>query len=233
MALRDNVRRVRERIVRACTDAGRSPEEVTLVAVTKTWPVDLVIQAISAGLADFGENRLQEAVDKIGTETWPREITWHFIGHLQRNKAKKAVDLFDLIETVDSLKLAADLDRHAENAGRVLPVLLQVNVGDDPRKWGVRPEEAAGIAESIRALPHVDLRGLMTVPPYTEDPAGARPYFAELRRLRDGLEGVAGPLPELSMGMSHDFEEAIREGATIVRVGSALFGTRVKGPEEK
>jgi pyridoxal phosphate enzyme (YggS family) len=231
---------IRERIAAAARSAGRRPEEITLVAVSKTHGPDLARAAIAAGAADLGENRVQEAAPKIAAlaDALPRP-RWHLIGHLQRNKARAAAELFDMVQSVDSLRLAEALDRHAAELGRRLPVLLQVNVSGEESKDGLAL--AGGIAsraayarltadlERIVALPQLEVRGLMTIAPLAGDPAAARPTFRLLRELRDDL---ARRLPqarwdELSMGMTDDFEAAIAEGATIVRVGRAIFGARL------
>jgi len=226
MTIRDNVLEVRERMTAACRSAGRDPSDVLLVAVSKTFPAEAVREAIAAGVTVFGENKVQEAAAKIPIVEAPAGITWHMIGHLQRNKAKAALGLFDLIQTVDGVRLARVLQQYAEAEGRVLPVLLEVNIGDEPSKSGVRPQEALRLAEEIGGMRNLRLRGLMAIPPFTEDPEDSRPTFAGLRGLRDEISAVVGPLPDLSMGMSHDFEQAIREGATMVRVGSSIFGVR-------
>jgi hypothetical protein len=242
----DNVAAVRQRIADAARRAGRAPEEITLIAVTKTHPAPLIAHALAAGVSDCGENRVQEADDKIPLlhHAAPR---WHLIGHLQRNKARRAVALFDMIHSLDSLRLAEALDRlveeqwtqQPERAGRRLPVLLQVNVSGEQSKEGfalaggienrAALPELVQTAQQIAALPRLDVQGLMTVAPYSDDPEDARPTFRALRRLRDEL---ARQVPQaswrhLSMGMTGDFEAAIEEGATLVRVGRAIFGARM------
>ncbi|MEW6595097.1 MAG: YggS family pyridoxal phosphate-dependent enzyme [Thermodesulfobacteriota bacterium] len=228
MTIRENLATIRARMAAAAQRAGRAPESVTLVAVSKLMPVAKIAEAAEAGQLLFGENYLQEAEEKIGR--LPPALRWHFIGHLQSNKAKLATELFHMVETVDRIKLARLLDRHAAEAGRVLPVLVQVNVGGEPQKAGVLPEEAAQLLQEMAALSHLAVRGLMTMPPFFDQPEAARPFFRALRLLSEelagkGLLGVHGPV-ELSMGMSGDFEVAIEEGATLVRVGTALFGAR-------
>ena len=223
----DNLSAVKERIAKAAARVGRDPEEVTLVAVTKTMPVGRIREAIDAGQRVFGENRVQEAQAKI--EILGRETQWHLIGHLQRNKVKAVCDLFDLIESVDSLPLAQDLDARAARHGIVMPVLIQVNIGDETTKSGVPAGETPALVQQVAALPHVAIRGLMAVPPAVESAEQARPYFVELRTLAEQIARARIPrvsMSELSMGMSHDFEVAIEEGATMVRVGSAIFGAR-------
>ena len=221
MSIRDNLRRVQERIEAACQRAGRSPDEVTLVGVTKTVGPDAVIEAYEAGLRDFGENRVQEAVAKIDTVAQLGvEARWHLIGHLQTNKVKLAAGCFGIIHSVDSVRLSREISRRYESD---VPVLLEVNVAQDPAKFGFAPEEVAAALREIAVLPHLDVRGLMTIAPITTNPDETRPTFRRLRELRDDLA-----LAELSMGMSGDFEVAIEEGATMVRVGTAIFGPRDK-----
>jgi pyridoxal phosphate enzyme (YggS family) len=213
------------RIKKACEDAGRDPATVQLMAVTKTHPAEAADMAFRYGLKAVGENRVQEGAEKKALAKTP--ISWELIGHLQSNKARLAAGTFDRIQSVDSAKLLGLLDRAAAELGRKLPVLLQVNAGLDPAKSGVEPDGAQGLLES--ALAHANLRidGLMTIAPLTDDATAARRTFANLRRIRDLLSASTGaPLGELSMGMSGDFEDAIAEGSTLVRVGSALFGPR-------
>ena len=226
MNLAQNLARVREEITRAARQAGRRPQSVRLVAVSKTKPAQMVIQALAAGQTLFGENYVQEASQKIPQVTG--EATWHFIGHLQSNKAKTAVRLFDVIQTVDRLKLARALDRHAREQGKTLGVLLQVNLAREPQKSGCSEEEAPALAQAVAQMPGLKLMGLMTMPPFFDDPERARPYFAGLRRLAQRLQAdlPPGAMDELSMGMSGDFAAAIAEGATLVRVGTAIFGAR-------
>lgn len=223
----ENLNAVRERIAKAAARAGRAPESITLVAVTKTISVERIREAIEAGHRVFGENRVQEAQDKI--QALGRGVQWHLIGHLQRNKVRFVCDLFDLIHSVDSLPLAQEIDRRAAQRGVVMPILIQVNIGDETTKSGVALPDTLPLVQAVAALPHVTIRGLMCIPPALEDPEDVRPYFAQLRGLAEqiaqaGLPNVA--MTELSMGMSHDFEVAIEEGATMVRVGSAIFGPR-------
>ena len=227
---------VRERIARAAAKAGRRPEDVTLVGVAKRKPAEAVAAAAAAGLAHVGESFVQEARDKIPRVAALRAplaspLVWHFVGRLQTNKAKLAAALFDQIESLDRLELAEALERHAGASGRALAVLIQVNVSGEAQKGGVAPEGLAGLAAAVRSCPHLRLRGLMTVPAASEAPEAARPAFARLRELRDALcRATPGlKLPELSMGMSADLEVAIEEGATQVRVGTALFGAREAG----
>jgi len=216
---------VREKIAAACRQAGRNPSEVQLLAVTKTHPPAAVEYAARYGLAAVGENRVQEAVDKRAQCT--AAIRWELIGHLQSNKAALAAAHFDRVQSVDSLKLLTLLDRAAGEQGRRLPVLLQINAGQDPAKFGAEPAEAPRLLEAALALPHLQVDGLMTIAPLSEDPAVTQRTFAALRRLRDELAARTGaPLRELSMGMTGDLTLAVAEGSTLVRVGTALFGAR-------
>lgn len=219
----ENLRTLRARIAAAAERAGRDPRDITLVGVTKTHGPDAVAAAIAAGLTDCGENRIQEAAPKVAAlraqDLRPR---WHLVGHLQRNKVAAALELFDVIHSVDSLPLAESISARASHP---VAVLLEVNVAAEPSKHGVAPTEAASIAERIAALPNVDLQGIMTVAPQADDPESVRPVFRALRQLRDSLG-----LRELSMGMTDDFEIAIKEGATILRVGRAIFGPRPEAP---
>ena len=226
MGIADNLRSVRERVAAACQRAGRSPDEVAIVGVSKTFPPALVVEACRAGLADVGENRVQEAAAKIpAVEALGSRPRWHLVGHLQTNKVKTALGLFDIIHSVDSLRLAESISRQVaslpvQKAGP-LPVLLEVNVAGEASKFGLRPEETGPALEQIARLPGLAVQGLMTVAPLVDDPEEVRPVFRELRRLRDDLG-----LRDLSMGMTDDFEVAIEEGATIVRIGRAIFGPR-------
>ncbi|HZL44709.1 MAG TPA: YggS family pyridoxal phosphate-dependent enzyme [Opitutaceae bacterium] len=216
---------VREKIAAACRQAGRNPSEVQLLAVTKTHPPAAVEYAARYGFAAVGENRVQEAVGKRAQCT--AAIRWELIGHLQSNKAALAAAHFDRIQSVDSLKLLTLLDRAAGEQGRRLPVLLQINAGQDPDKFGAEPAEAPRLLDAALALPHLQVDGLMTIAPLSEDPAVAQRTFAALRRLRDELTARTGaPLRELSMGMTGDLTLAVAEGSTLVRVGTALFGAR-------
>ena len=217
-SIRENAAAVRARIAAACARAGRDAAEVTLVAVTKVFPAEFVSAAIDAGIADIGENRVQEARDK--KPLVHGNARWHLIGHLQSNKAKDAVRLFDVIQTVDSLDLGQKIARAAEAAGKRQEVLLQVNIGDEEQKSGALRAEVPALVKALRGIDALDLRGLMAIPP-VGSAEETRRYFRELRALRDAV-GVE----QLSMGMSEDFEVAIEEGATIVRVGRAIFGSR-------
>jgi pyridoxal phosphate enzyme (YggS family) len=219
---------VKNRITEAALACGRDPKAVNLVAVSKTVPVDRVSAAINAGVTDLGENYVQEAREKIealGRET----VSWHFIGHLQSNKAKYAVKLFDLIHSVDSFKLAKELDRRARAVGKVQKVLVQVNISGEATKSGIETEQAVALVRQMARLDNLAICGLMTMPPYFNSPEKARPYFRALRDLRDLILTEAIPnvsMAELSMGMTGDFEAAIQEGATLVRIGTAIFGER-------
>ena len=214
-----NLARVRERLSRAAERAGRALEEILLVGVSKAIDVERIRSAVAAGLPALGENRVQEAKEKIGLIGRP--VPWHFVGHLQTNKAREAVLLFDLIQSVDRLDLARELHRRAEAVGKVAPVLVQVNLAGEATKGGFSAGELKGMLEALARHSGISVRGLMTIPPPVEPPDVARGWFRRLRELRDeaGLE-------HLSMGMSSDFEVAVEEGATIVRVGTAIFGPR-------
>lgn len=221
-----NLASIRERIAGAAERAGRRAGEITLVAVSKTFPAESIHAAYDAGLREFGENRVQEFEAKH-PKLADLDATWHLIGHLQSNKAKRAAQLFNLVDSVDSLALAQKLDLAADDQEKRLPVLIEVHLGGEATKSGVTETDLPALAEGISMLARLDLRGLMTVPPYSEDAGRVRPYFRKLRDLRDELSRRLGrPLPALSMGMSHDFEVAIEEGATEIRLGTALFGQR-------
>lgn len=222
----ENVDRVRERIARAALRGDRRPEEVVLIAISKTFPAEAIRDAFEAGVRAFGENRVQEWETKQPQLT-DLQASWHLVGHLQSNKARRAARLFDWIDSVDDIALAAKLDEAAGETNEWLAILIEVQLDPAESKSGVEQHKLPALAEGIAQLPHLQLRGLMAIPPFCEDPRDARPYFRRLRRLRDDLQTQLGrPLPELSMGMSHDFEIAIEEGATQVRVGTAIFGER-------
>ncbi len=225
MTLADNLALVRDRIRRAALAVGRDPAAVSLVAVTKTWPAAAVRDAYALGLRDFGENYAQEFVEKADALTDLADLRWHFIGHLQTNKARVVAPRAAAVHTVDTAKLARELGLRAAAAGRVIDAFVQVSVAGEAQKSGCAPAEVAAVCDAVAQEPSLRLRGLMTVPPHTDDPAGARPHFEALAALRD-TNGGAARLPELSMGMTHDLEVAIACGATRVRVGSALFGSR-------
>jgi pyridoxal phosphate enzyme (YggS family) len=229
MSIAENVARVRERMSAACARARRSPNDVRLMAVSKTHPASAIREAFAAGVTLFGENRVQEFAEKSG-ELGGIAAEIHLIGHLQSNKTTKAAELFDAVDSVDSTKLAERLDSAAEKLGKTLTILLEVNVGGEEAKSGFAPdsEELRSLLAKANELPHLQFRGLMTIPPHTEDPNGARPYFQTLRAVRDRLakEFPHTDLYELSIGMSHDYEVAIEEGSTCVRVGTGIFGER-------
>ena len=225
-AIGENLERVRERIERAAARASRRPEEITIVAVSKTFPAEAIHAAYDLGLRHFGENRVQEFEGKQSALV-NLDAVWHFIGHLQRNKARRAVQLFHRIDGVDSLTLAETLESEAAAQEKRVPILIEVLLGDEPTKTGIAGTNLLALAESIAPFSGLQLRGLMGVPPYFDDPERTRPYFRKLREMKDELSRRLGaPLPVLSMGMSHDLEVAIEEGATEIRVGTALFGTR-------
>lgn len=217
--IRSNLERVRDTIERACTRAGRAPSEVLLIAVSKTVEAERIQLAVEAGVPALGENRVQEARGKI--DALGRPVPWHLVGPLQTNKAKDAARLFDWIHSVDRPELAQELDRRARALGRSVDALLEVNVGNEPQKSGVKPDEIESLLEAVRPLEAIRIRGLMTIPPVATNAEESRPHFRRLRELRD-----AARLEHLSMGMTADFEVAIEEGATMVRVGRAIFGPR-------
>ena len=218
----DRLKNVEHRIAAACEKAGRPRDSVRLLAVSKTKPPEAVREAAECGLRLFGENRVQEAQSKI--PMCPSGLEWHLIGHLQTNKAKVAAHYFQMVHSVDSLKLLQALENHA---GTTLPVLLQVNVSGEAAKFGMKPDEVAEVIEAANQMQKVEVHGLMTIPPFSPDPEKTRIHFSNLRKLRDRLQDETGtPLPELSMGMSHDLEVAIEEGSTWVRIGTDLFGGR-------
>jgi pyridoxal phosphate enzyme (YggS family) len=227
MSLADNLGVLQERIHAACGRAGRDPTSVTLLAVTKSHPPEVVAAAARLGLNLFGENKVQEARAKI--PLCPGKLRWHFIGHLQSNKCRDAVELFEMIQSVDSLALAQEITKRAEQAAKTMPILLEVNVVGEASKFGYAPEKLLAELETINALPKIEIHGLMAVPPWSSEPEKSRPHFRRLRELKARAEQVLGvPLPHLSMGMSGDFEVAIEEGATMVRIGTALFGPRTR-----
>lgn len=231
MSVSENVALVRERIAKAARKAGRRTEDVTLMAVSKTFAPERIREAYAAGLRIFGENRVQEFSGKAGPLADLQDAEWHMIGHLQTNKAARAAELFAAMDSVDSLRLAEKLNAAAEQLGKTLAALIEVNVGGEAAKSGVDPDSAEleAILRAAGSLQNLNFRGLMTVPPFADDPEAARPYFRNLRELRDqiGLRKIPGIGTDLlSMGMSHDFEVAIEEGSTCVRVGTAIFGER-------
>jgi len=231
MPIAANVAAVCQRIARAATRVGREPNSITLMAVSKTVDAERIKEAYAAGLRVFGENRVQEFEGKSAGLSELKDAEWHLIGHLQSNKAKKAAELFHAVDSVDSIRLAERLNQAATEAGKKLEVLIEIKVGQEESKAGI-PLDAPELEELLLAAPrleHLTIRGLMTVPPFTEDPEGARPYFRLLRDLRDQIAARKLPaiqMDVLSMGMSHDFEVAIEEGSTCLRVGTAIFGAR-------
>jgi hypothetical protein len=231
MSIADNVALVRDQIESAARRAGRNPGEIELMAVTKTVPVERVRGAYNAGIRLFGENRVQEFEQKISALRDLSDVRWHMIGHLQTNKATSAAELFNAVESVDSLRVAEKLNTAAAQMEKKLPVLIEINIGHEKAKNGVAAdsEELEELLKSAPSLPHLEFGGLMTVPPYSEDPEQSRPFFRKMRGFagsiqRRGLPGIS--MNVLSMGMSQDFEIAIEEGATLVRIGTALFGER-------
>ena len=233
MSIAENLAAIHERIARAARQSGRSFDGIALMAVTKTVPAAPIIEAYEAGQRLFGENRVQEFAEKAGALARLVGAEFHMIGHLQSNKAAKAAEIFHAVDSVDSAKLAERLNAATAMSGKTLDVLVEINIGGEEAKSGVAPESAEleRILAGAAQWSHLRIRGLMTVPPFTEDPEGARPYFRRLRELRDKLSAMALPgveLGTLSMGMSHDFEVAIEEGSTCVRVGTAIFGERKK-----
>lgn len=219
--LDERLKEVRERVAAAATKSGRRPDDITLIAVTKVFPASAIRDAYTLGLRNFGENYVQEFETKFPEVSDLADATFHLIGHLQSNKTKKAAEIFQSIQTVDSAKLA----RRLNESGKRLDVMLEVKLSGEEAKSGAAPEELAGLIEDVRACPNLRLTGLMTMPPWSDDPEPSRPYFRRLKQLAN-----EHGLPHLSMGMSHDLEVAIEEGSTHVRVGTALFGKRVKRP---
>jgi PLP dependent protein len=225
MSFADNLAGIQQRIRAACDRAGRDLQSVMLLAVSKTQPAEAIAEAVNCGQIFFGENKVQEGKAKI--PLGPGKARWHFIGHLQSNKARDAVELFEMIQSVDSLSLAREISKRCEQAAKSMPVLLEVNVAGEASKFGYRPEPLLAELKELNALPRIAVQGLMTVPPYAIEPEKSRAHFRRLRELKSQCEETLGaPLPHLSMGMSGDFEIAIEEGATIVRIGTALFGPR-------
>jgi len=228
LELKQRLEHIKERIRQAAKSCNRNPDSIRLVAVSKTVPAETVKEAIEAGATILGENYVQDAREKFDALVhYP--VSWHFIGHLQSNKAKYAVRLFDLIHSVDSLKLARALDKEAKKVDKIQPILVQVNISGEDTKSGISAEDAPGLIPEISHLKNLSIKGLMTMPPYFYQPEKVRPYFAALRELRDQMKKQSLPnvsLEELSMGMTGDFEVAIEEGATLVRIGTAIFGER-------
>jgi len=232
VSLAENLASIQQRIRAACGRAARDGHSVQLLAVTKTHPAETVCAAVDCGQILFGENKVQEARAKI--PLCPGRARWHFVGHLQSNKVRDAIALFEMIQSVDSLALAQEISRRCEQAAKRMPVLIEVSVAGEASKFGYPPVRLLAELAGLARLPRIEIQGLMTVPPYVTDAEKARPHFRRLRELKTQCEQVLGaPLPHLSMGMSGDFETAIEEGATIVRIGTALFGprSRMKTPE--
>jgi pyridoxal phosphate enzyme (YggS family) len=226
-SIRDNLESVRQRLARAALAAGRDPGEITLVAVTKTFPPETILEGIEAGITIIGENRVQEASRKFDV-IGPR-VQWHLVGHLQSNKAKKAVEIFSLIHSIDSLETAREVGRRAMEAGKVQDILAEVNTSGEPQKYGVPPPQALDFIQTLSQVPGIRLMGLMTVGPLTEDSQAVRQAFRQLFRLFQEAKSLAlknAEMRYLSMGMSGDFELAIAEGSNLVRIGSAIFGSR-------
>ncbi|WP_068861674.1 YggS family pyridoxal phosphate-dependent enzyme [Thermodesulfovibrio sp. N1] len=207
--------------------AGRNPEEIKLIAVSKSQSIDKIIEAADLGLRIFGESRVQEAKDKI-EKIKDFNIEWHMIGHLQTNKVKDAVRLFEVIHSLDSEKLAVSINKEAEKINKIQRVLIQIKLSQEESKYGIEEDEVEKLIEKCKNLNNIKIEGLMTIPPYFDNPNNVRPYFSKLRQIRDFLSNKYPFIKELSMGMSHDFEVAIEEGATMVRIGTALFGQRIK-----
>lgn len=227
MSIAANLDNIRAEITTACRRAGRNPDEVRLIAVSKTKPADAIEQAARAGQTIFGESYVQEFLDKVDQVQVP--VDWHFIGHLQSNKVKYLRGRIAMIHSVDRLSLGEEIERQWARLERSVAVLVQVNLGDETSKSGCRPDEAADLVRALAALPHLRVRGLMTLPPYFDDPEAVRPFFRGLRDLAERIDALNIPgvrMAELSMGMSHDFPIAVEEGATLVRVGTAIFGER-------
>jgi hypothetical protein len=225
VSLTENLDSIQQRIHAACGRAGRSPESVTLLAVTKSQPPEVVSEAGKLGVRFFGENKIQEAKAKI--PLCSGKLRWHFIGHLQTNKCRDAVELFEMIHSVDSLNVAQEISKRADQVGKTMPILLEVNLAGEASKFGYQPERLEAELNQINALPRLEIHGFMTVPPWTSNAENVRPVFRQMRELKARTEQALGaPLPHLSMGMTGDFEVAIEEGATVVRIGTALFGPR-------
>jgi hypothetical protein len=239
MTVATRLAEIEERIEAACRRAGRHRRDVTLIGVTKTFPASIVAEGIAAGLRTLGENRVQEAAGKIAELDElcrSQGVDWHLIGHLQSNKVRRAVELFDAIHSIDSLRLAERVEAVCAEKNRTMPILIEVNLGGEASKAGAGPEEIVPLCRAVARLPHLELLGLMTVPPFLDDPEAVRPYFRQLRDLLTQMRErgeVGESCRHLSMGMSHDFETAIEEGATFVRIGTALFGTRDSSPNQE
>ncbi|MEK7851829.1 MAG: YggS family pyridoxal phosphate-dependent enzyme [Deltaproteobacteria bacterium] len=224
MTVADNVRDVAERISWAAARSGRRLEDIRLVAITKTVDMERIREAVDSGVRVFGENYVQEAREKIAAIG--HGVEWHMTGHLQKNKVRDAVSLFDMVHTIDSLELAQEVDKRARAAGKVMPALVEVNIGEEENKGGIDKDKLISFLTSAKGLENISIKGLMAIPPYFDDPEKVRPYFRALKELLDKANSESLNLSELSMGMSHDFEVAIEEGATVVRIGTAIFGER-------
>jgi pyridoxal phosphate enzyme (YggS family) len=225
MDIAANLKNVQQRVAAACARTGRDPSSVTLVTVSKGHPVDVVRAAVDLGVSLFGENRVQEA--KIKISQCPSRLQWHLIGHLQSNKCRDAVHFFAMIQSVDSLPLAREINKWAEKSAKTMPVLLEINVAGESSKFGYLAENVLAELKEINALPKIEVHGLMTVAPWTQEAEKTRPVFRRLRELKGQCEDILGaPLPQLSMGMSGDFEVAVEEGATMIRLGTAVLGPR-------
>lgn len=225
----ENIKNVYRKISSAAIRSGRNPFDVQLVAVTKTVDISKIQQAIELGLRVFGESKVQEATEKITcirNQMPDYAVEWHLIGHLQKNKAKAAVQLFDLIHSVDSAGLAEEINRHAEKLGKIQKILIQIKLSDEESKYGIPAKAALQVLHDVSAMPHLKVEGLMTMPPFFDNPEMVSPFFRRLRELKDHAERKGVVLSELSMGMSHDYEAAILEGATMVRIGTGIFGER-------
>jgi PLP dependent protein len=231
MSLESNLESIRERMAAACARAGRHPAEVTLLAVAKGQPPQVIREAADLGLDLFGENRVQEA--KVKISLCPGRLHWHMIGHLQTNKCRDAVHFFEMIHSVDKLEVAREINKWAERQVKTMPVLLEVNLAGESSKFGYNREQLLAELAEVNSLPRLEIHGLMTIAPWTPDPEKVRPVFRQLRELKVECEHALGaPLPHLSMGMSGDFEVALEEGATIVRIGTALFGPRPRSARQ-
>lgn len=228
MNIKDTIAAIQAQIAAAATACGRSPEEITLIGVSKRKPAALIEAAIASGHRDFGENYIQEAMEKIDAIGRDKAV-WHFIGHLQSNKARFAVNYFDLIHTVDKLKLAREISKQAAKIDKTQDILIQINIAEEETKSGAEAGEVTDLVKEISALPHLRVKGLMCMPPFFDDPEEARPYFRQVKNISRDIDALALPRVEmahLSMGMSNDFAVAVEEGATLVRVGTAIFGSR-------
>ncbi len=227
MDIKENVEKIKEIIEKSAKKAGRNPDEIILLAASKTQPVEKIIKAYEAGIRYFGENKVQEGIKKIEALKDYKDIHWHLIGHLQTNKVKHAIKYYEMIHSVDRKPVVDEIEKRSESKGKIQDVLIEVNIGKEESKHGVFPEELKDLFEYTLRKPHIKVHGLMCIPPYFEDKEKVRPYFKEMKILKEELEKTFRvELPHLSMGMSHDFDVAIEEGATIVRIGSAIFGER-------